>query len=371
MDVSGRLEGEFYPTYLTLLAGRRWLLTHGIHLALLKCLKSSEYQGILGHALGQAVDFGMQEGLEAGHKHGVARRSLAAVDAYNPDAAKAKYVDAVQALEDPCIEQLLIPIHHPGEDRAAGETSLSFALMNVHSRAEGAKRHAAALRRSMVDIVFAPLSSQTWMGEASTFAAPLSIEDYDAEDTDEILGCVVAIPELEPCRFIFHVRGSSFPLRSLSLYAPFPSAYVTLFGPFHLGPSFLVSSTRLASLLRSFRERSSYVDALLVEWPWGRDWIQPFLRISFDRIPLKMVKRSDFRFIALAFFCSAGKVLSVSSLTSTCLLRCTKMVDAILLSASAFLFPLLGTCLIENSRKALLNVFTFSKYLIISVSFAM
>ncbi|GKF62843.1 hypothetical protein Tco_0182897 [Tanacetum coccineum] len=46
MDVFVRLEGEFYPTYLTLLAGRRWLLTHGIQPAILKCLKSSEYQGI-------------------------------------------------------------------------------------------------------------------------------------------------------------------------------------------------------------------------------------------------------------------------------------------------------------------------------------
>ncbi|GJS80712.1 hypothetical protein Tco_0730593, partial [Tanacetum coccineum] len=52
MDVSGRLEGEFYPAYLTALAGRRWLLTHGMELAMVKCLKSPEYQGILGHALG-------------------------------------------------------------------------------------------------------------------------------------------------------------------------------------------------------------------------------------------------------------------------------------------------------------------------------
>ncbi|GKG12903.1 hypothetical protein Tco_0347140, partial [Tanacetum coccineum] len=85
MDVSSRLEGEFYPTYLTTLAGRRWLLTHRIYLALLKCLKSPEYQGILGHALGRAVDFGMQEGLEAGHEHGIAGRSLSAIDAYNPE----------------------------------------------------------------------------------------------------------------------------------------------------------------------------------------------------------------------------------------------------------------------------------------------
>ncbi|GKB26239.1 hypothetical protein Tco_0865640 [Tanacetum coccineum] len=158
MDVSGRLEGEFYPTYLTLLAGRRWLLTHGIQLALLKCLKSSEYQGILGHALGRAVDFGMQEGLEAG-------RSLSVVDAYNPEVANTDYVNAVKALEDahfplvdllkskkdagmdevldcflldgplaelseaaslqPCIEQLSITIHHAGDKTAIGETSLS------------------------------------------------------------------------------------------------------------------------------------------------------------------------------------------------------------------------------------------------------
>ncbi|GJZ56630.1 hypothetical protein Tco_0611823, partial [Tanacetum coccineum] len=241
MDVSGRLEGEFYPTYLTLLAGRRWLLTHGIQLALLKCLKSLEYQGILGHTLGRAVDFGMQEGLESGYEHGVIGRSLSVVDAYNPEVASADYVNAVKALEDahfplvdllkskkdagmdevldcflldgplaelpeaaslqPCIEQLAIPIHHAGDKTAVGETSLSFALMNVHARAEGAKKHAAALRQLMMDIVSAPLSSQTWVGEASISAAPLSVEDYAEEDTDEALGSVVAAPHLERCCF--------------------------------------------------------------------------------------------------------------------------------------------------------------------------
>ncbi|GJU13963.1 hypothetical protein Tco_1136359 [Tanacetum coccineum] len=237
MDVSGRLEGEFYPTYLTTLAGRRWLLAHGVQLALLKCLKSSEYQGTLGHALGRAVDFGMQAGLEAGHEHGSAERSLSVVDAYNPEVAKANYIDAVKALEDvdfplvnllkskkdagidkvlncflldgptadiseavhlqPCLEQLMIPIHHAGDKTIVGETSLSFALMNVHNRAEGAKKHAAALRKLMIDIVSDPLSSQTWVGEASTSAAPLSVEDYQEEDTDEALGSVVAIPQQE------------------------------------------------------------------------------------------------------------------------------------------------------------------------------
>ncbi|GJZ94447.1 hypothetical protein Tco_0666650 [Tanacetum coccineum] len=183
----------------------------------------------------------MDEGLEASYEHGVAGRNLSVVDAYNPKVAKASYIKAVKALEDvdfplvnllkskkdarmdevldcfllngpltglpeaaylqPCIEQLSIPIHHVGDNTAVGETSLSFALMNVHARAEGAKKHDAALRQLMMEIVSAPLSSQTWVGEASTSVAPLSIEDYDEEDMDEALGSVIAVPKLETCRF--------------------------------------------------------------------------------------------------------------------------------------------------------------------------
>ncbi|GKC55648.1 hypothetical protein Tco_1083246 [Tanacetum coccineum] len=92
-----------------------------------------------------------------------------------------------------------IPIHHAGDKTAVGETSLSFALMNVHARAEGAKKHVAARRQLMMEIVCAPLSSQTWVGEASIFAAPLSVEDYAEEDTDEALGSVVVVRNLERC----------------------------------------------------------------------------------------------------------------------------------------------------------------------------
>ncbi|GKG33512.1 hypothetical protein Tco_0433671, partial [Tanacetum coccineum] len=61
----------------------------------------------------------------------------------------------------PCIEQLLVPIHHAGDKTAVGETSISFALMNVHARAKGAKKHVVALHQLMMEIVFAPLSSHT------------------------------------------------------------------------------------------------------------------------------------------------------------------------------------------------------------------
>ncbi|GJQ98937.1 hypothetical protein Tco_0521922 [Tanacetum coccineum] len=164
-------------------------------------LEAHVMDGILGHVLGRAIDFGMQEGLEAGYEHGIARRSLSTVDAYNPEVAKVSYDNVVKALKDasfplvdllkfkkvakmdevldcflldgplaglleaaylqPCIEQLLIPIHHAGDEAAIGETSLSFALMNVHARTKGAKKHVAALRQLMMEIVSAPLSSQT------------------------------------------------------------------------------------------------------------------------------------------------------------------------------------------------------------------
>ncbi|GKG60742.1 hypothetical protein Tco_0614304, partial [Tanacetum coccineum] len=74
---------------------------------------------------------------------------------------------------------------------AVRETFLSFTLMNVHARAEGAKKHVAALRQLMMD----------WMGEASTSVAPLSVRDYDEEDVDEALGSVVVVPKFETCRF--------------------------------------------------------------------------------------------------------------------------------------------------------------------------
>ncbi|GJT75878.1 hypothetical protein Tco_1042603 [Tanacetum coccineum] len=192
MDVSGRLEGEFYPTYLTLLAGRRWLLTHGIQLALLKCLKSSEYQGILGHALGRAVDFGMQEGLEAGYEHGVAGRSLSVVDAYNPEVASADYVNAVKPLED--VHFPLVDLLKSKKDAGMDEVLDCFLLDGPLTELPE-----AASLQPCIEQLSIPIIMPTWVGEASISAAPLSVEDYAEEDTDEALGSVVAVPHLERC----------------------------------------------------------------------------------------------------------------------------------------------------------------------------
>ncbi|GJR52452.1 hypothetical protein Tco_1402973 [Tanacetum coccineum] len=224
---------------ITSLTSERGRLTS--ELDVLKCFKSLKYQGILGHALGRTVDFGMREGLEAGYEHGVAETPLSAVEAYNPEAARTNYFDAVRALENvdfplvnllkskkdagmdevldcfildgpldnlpeaahlqPCLKHLFVPIYDSDNKAIVGETYLSFALLNVHSRAERAKKHDAALRQLMMEIVSNPLSSQTCVGETSTSAAPLFVEDFDEVDTDEALGSVVAIPKFEACHF--------------------------------------------------------------------------------------------------------------------------------------------------------------------------
>ncbi|GJW38241.1 hypothetical protein Tco_0064086 [Tanacetum coccineum] len=75
---------KFYPHLLTTIAGRRWLLIHGIKIFLTKCLNSSEYLSALGAAISRAIEKGMQDGLAAGIEHGAHGRSLEDLVAYNP-----------------------------------------------------------------------------------------------------------------------------------------------------------------------------------------------------------------------------------------------------------------------------------------------
>ncbi|GJW90734.1 hypothetical protein Tco_0168287 [Tanacetum coccineum] len=149
MDVSGRLEGEFYPTYLTTLRTKAGPLT----------LVCGGFGGGMSMVSARRSPFCVKK--DAGMDE--------VLDYLLLDGPAADFPEAVHL--QPCLEQLKVPIHHAGDKTIVGETSLSFALMNVHSH--------------------------TWVGEASTSVAPLSVKDYQEEDTDKALGSVVAIPQLE------------------------------------------------------------------------------------------------------------------------------------------------------------------------------
>ncbi|GJW55688.1 hypothetical protein Tco_0099773 [Tanacetum coccineum] len=187
---------KFYPHLLTTISGRRWLLTHGMELAIAKCLNSTEYLSTLGAAIGKAVEKGMQDGLSVGITHGAEGRNLTDVAAYNPS-AEANYISALQRLQSvnfsliaelrsnkdasietimsllrledtlaeklgltesqPHVNQLMVPIHHSPDQTVVGATALSFSLDVSYARVRKIRENIANHRSALRD-VFIPLA---------------------------------------------------------------------------------------------------------------------------------------------------------------------------------------------------------------------
>ncbi|GJR66369.1 hypothetical protein Tco_0012434 [Tanacetum coccineum] len=81
---------ELYPHMLTAITSRRWVIGHGLRLAVMKIAK------------------GMSAGLKHGVEHGKAKLELAAIKPYDPE-ANTKYVaalHALKALKYPIVDQL-------------------------------------------------------------------------------------------------------------------------------------------------------------------------------------------------------------------------------------------------------------------------
>ncbi|GJR72778.1 hypothetical protein Tco_0085143 [Tanacetum coccineum] len=210
IEMALHLEERFYPHLLTTIAGRRWLLTHDIKLAIAKCLHSPEYLSALRAAISRAIEKGMQDGLAAGITHGQEGRVLSDVAAFNPS-AESDYISALQELQDvnfsllaelksnkdanietlmnilrleepvaerlglqesqPHEDQLMVPIHHSPDQTVVGATSLSFSLDVSRNRVQKIRdniaNHRSALRDVFVSIV-EPLSSVTLEGTKGT-----------------------------------------------------------------------------------------------------------------------------------------------------------------------------------------------------------
>ncbi|GJU47008.1 hypothetical protein Tco_1204274 [Tanacetum coccineum] len=142
---------------------------------------------------GRAVEFGMREGLEAGHEHGVPNPRFPRIEAYKPGGLPGtSYFDIPgRTLGLPpeaappatvSFEQLSVPNPSSVDKAIVGDYFvLRFAECVILSAKE---RKACAVLRTAYD------------GDT-----PLSVEDFDEVDTDEALGSVVAIPKFEACRF--------------------------------------------------------------------------------------------------------------------------------------------------------------------------
>nr|GEU72727.1 transposase (putative), gypsy type [Tanacetum cinerariifolium] len=99
---------ELYPHMLTAIAGRRWVIRHGLRLAMIKCAESLEIRQAFADVVSVGVAKGMSEGLKHGVEHGQAQLKVESIEAYDPE-AEAKFVAALQSLKDlkyPLLDQL-------------------------------------------------------------------------------------------------------------------------------------------------------------------------------------------------------------------------------------------------------------------------
>ncbi|GKG47053.1 hypothetical protein Tco_0504250, partial [Tanacetum coccineum] len=86
----------------------RWLIGHGLRLAVLKCAESPEVRQAFADVVSAGLAKGMSEGLQYGIEYGKAGRGLGDVETYDPKANN-KFVKAFQDLRDleyPIVDQL-------------------------------------------------------------------------------------------------------------------------------------------------------------------------------------------------------------------------------------------------------------------------
>ncbi|GKA13008.1 hypothetical protein Tco_0692554 [Tanacetum coccineum] len=239
-----RFQESFHPHLLNVVAGRRWLLTHGMQLLMAKCLNSTEYMEALGHAFGRAIEKGMQEGLAAGIEHGQAGRCLTDLEAYIPS-AEADFNSAVRDLRDlnfpllhelsnkkdastwdimdllrlddavaealgmtdlqPDVSQLMVPVHHKQDRVVIGSQALSVALDICRGRVEKMERNLVERLPFLKDVFVSiddPLSAEALIEPRVEVPATnvlstvvivphpgpsVSIEDYDNPDLVDVV----------------------------------------------------------------------------------------------------------------------------------------------------------------------------------------
>ncbi|GJY17902.1 hypothetical protein Tco_0389393 [Tanacetum coccineum] len=148
----------------------------------------------MGEVIGHAIDKGMQDGLAAGIKHGVAGRSVTDVSAYNPS-AESDYVVAVNVLQGASFSLLaqleahkdasmtdimdLLRLESPAVETSEAcqlQPLLDELMISIHRLEDQRLRGDVAARRlSLTDSILPlvePLFARNLIGEASSFTGP-------------------------------------------------------------------------------------------------------------------------------------------------------------------------------------------------------
>nr|GEZ04802.1 hypothetical protein [Tanacetum cinerariifolium] len=89
---------ELYLHMLTAIAGRQWVIGHGLSLAVIKCAEYTKLRQVCADVVSAEIAKRMSEGLKHGVEHKKAKVDLATIEAYDHE-ADTKYVVALHALE--------------------------------------------------------------------------------------------------------------------------------------------------------------------------------------------------------------------------------------------------------------------------------
>nr|GEW40928.1 transposase (putative), gypsy type [Tanacetum cinerariifolium] len=316
MRMALHYDKEFYLRYLTTIAGRRWIFSRGLRLVVMKFLQSPKYLATLGGFIDCAIDKGIQDGLAAGIDLEKLDECLLKLpprtlfvsdlmDLLHLEGPAAKTLMAEQL--QPFPDQLMLPIYRLEEWVVIRETSLSFSLDLAYARMRKLKEGVTSLWLSISDAlvpIVEPLSVENLVGEAITSGVPATVTTTALSTTFVEAGSVSPIlhAKAPPSIIVFEKE-------ELDTMSEHPTCLRYLVRPFPFGAKLPTIFAWLASLFR------------------------------YTRTSLITAYHPDLRHMALAFFLSAGS----SSFTRTCLVRWVKLVDAILLKASAFLFSLLAS----------------------------
>nr|GEX36432.1 hypothetical protein [Tanacetum cinerariifolium] len=148
---------------LELIASHRWVIGHGLCLAVMKYGESTELRQVFADVVSAGIAKGMSEGLKYEVEHRKDNLDLEAVEAYDPE-AETKYVAALNALRDlkyPMVDQLeilkdaLIDVVRDPKDTWAfkEEILLADAIVANVSRAEKKKKCRVVCHTHGVDSV--------------------------------------------------------------------------------------------------------------------------------------------------------------------------------------------------------------------------
>ncbi|GJV03551.1 hypothetical protein Tco_1337120 [Tanacetum coccineum] len=78
---------ELYPHMLTAIACRRWVIGHGLRLAVMKCVEFTDLRQAFANVVSARIAKRMGEGLKHGVEHGKAQLDLEVIEAYDPEVA--------------------------------------------------------------------------------------------------------------------------------------------------------------------------------------------------------------------------------------------------------------------------------------------